>query len=632
MIKKTGDELEKNIQKGKDAAAVEHALLMRTNELLIANANLQVEVDNLHAKAEQIRRADAVKGLEYLNASYDAQEKILRNEVELASLAQQAAAIRLSTNKTNKTYIKAEIDARVALLDAEAKLGASMRERARQSNRFNTQAIAQNFARIKANRKIYDAEAAEQKRYDEKLIAETHTTVDEQLEAAERLSKQASLINQRRHDDEVKAMDDRLAAETVSLEDHTLFIKALDEQLAAFKIEQEEKYMERVYQINLRALEERRRLRKEWHEIDLDWIALAEEIAMVDIEISRKSDATKNRMRLQAEKKAAVQRLALMKANTELYTTTEIKMFEEYLRLLDYQIKQARKEESLLDLLGLSMDDDTREALSAALDFALGQLNDFLQAKIDIADQAVKATEREMAATQKMLDYELTARANGYASNVEQARKERALAEEQNRAAIAEKKKFQKAQEKIQAAEQTASLITATALIWSQLGNPVLAIPAIGVMWGSFAAAKIQAAKASAGSEEYGDGHVELLKGGSHASGNDIDLGVKADGTRRRAEGGEYFAVINKRSSRRFGGVIPDVVNALNDGSFPEKYANVFSGGGSLMLTQSQTSIDLERIEGDLREIRDNSSKRKYVDAKGNIIEEYKNLKRVIKS
>ena len=125
---------------------------------------------------------------------------------------------------------------------------------------------------------------------------------------------------------------------------------------------------------------------------------------------------------------------------------------------------------------------------------------------------------------------------------------------------------------------------------------------------------------------------MELLKGGSHASGNDIDLGVKADGTRRRAEGGEYFAVINRRSSRRFGSVIPDVVNALNDGSFPEKYANVFSGGGSLMLTQSQTNIDLERIEGDLREIRDNSSKRKYVDAKGNIIEEYKNLKRIIKS
>ena len=175
-------------------------------------------------------------------------------------------------------------------------------------------------------------------------------------------------------------------------------------------------------------------------------------------------------------------------------------------------------------------------------------------------------------------------------------------------------------------------MVTATALIWSQLGFP-WAIPAIAVMWASFAASKIVAAQMTkkTGAETYGEGTVELLVGGSHQSGNDVDLGTKPDGTRRRAEGGEFFAVINKRSSRRFRKIIPDVINSLNNGTFAHKYLNSYTDSDNMTLNISEQSPDLRNLSDDVREIKEQNRRGVYGDGDGNTIESYKNLKRKIK-
>ena len=133
----------------------------------------------------------------------------------------------------------------------------------------------------------------------------------------------------------------------------------------------------------------------------------------------------------------------------------------------------------------------------------------------------------------------------------------------------------------------------------------------------------------SSGSEEYGEGTVELLQGGSHQSGNDIDLGRKKDGTRRRAEGGEFFAVINKRNSRRFRQYIPDVINSLNNGTFADKYLNAYPQAGGVTVVQQQ-STDLRRLSDDVGAIRRQGERRTYIDQDGNVIEEYKNVRRKI--
>ena len=251
-----------------------------------------------------------------------------------------------------------------------------------------------------------------------------------------------------------------------------------------------------------------------------------------------------------------------------------------------------------------------------------------MDAWVQAAEKKVAMADKDVENAQRVLDAEREARANGYASNVEYAAKELENAKQNQQKALREQERAQKAQQAIQSVMQMTNLVTASALIWSQLGFP-WAIPAIAVMWGSFAAAKIKAAQVtSSGSEEYGEGTVELLQGGSHQSGNDIDLGRKKDGTRRRAEGGEFFAVINKRNSRKYRSVIPDVIHAFNSGTFEQKYIGAYQGAADIQLAGNGT-VDLGNLKSDVSAIREQGERRTYTDGKGTHVV-YKNLHRVI--
>ena len=273
-----------------------------------------------------------------------------------------------------------------------------------------------------------------------------------------------------------------------------------------------------------------------------------------------------------------------------------------------------------------------KEGMQEAYQFAIGQVQAYMDKRVEMAQQQVQQANTEVQVAQQALAAELEAKNAGYASNVEMARKELAMAKENQKKALAEQAKAQKQQLAMQAITQASDLVSASAKIWAQLGFP-WAIPAIAVMWGSFAAAKIKAiqmTKSSAGSdkEEYGEGTVELLEGGSHQSGNDIDLGRKKDGTRRRAEGGEYFAVINKRSSRKYGSMIPSIVNALNSGTFAEKYMNAFPSSDGLAVNVIGQGTDISGLSADVRRIKEQGERRMWTDAQGNQMLSYKNLTR----
>lgn len=276
--------------------------------------------------------------------------------------------------------------------------------------------------------------------------------------------------------------------------------------------------------------------------------------------------------------------------------------------------------------------DDKIKAVAEAFNLLTGALNQAAAARIEEANAAVTQAEKDISSAQQALTYEQQARAAGYANNVALAQKELETARKNEAKALRDRKKAQRQQAAIQTIQQIGNLVTASALIWSQLGFPA-AIPAIATMWASFAASKVIAATltknsgAQDASETYGDGTVELLQGGSHQSGHDIDLGRKPDGTRRRAEGGEFFAVINKRNSRRFHRVIPDVINSLNDGSFATKYMHSYDNTG---LTVNVGAADnLDGLKSDVKRIRETAETRNYIDADGRNVLEYKNLKRI---
>ena len=354
---------------------------------------------------------------------------------------------------------------------------------------------------------------------------------------------------------------------------------------------------------------------------------LQQQLAESEFNLLKTTEGEKTKFRLNAEKERLQKILELNKTLSE----EEKKIIQNRIAAIDTEISNTKtKGTDIYSIFGLNLDDETKEGINASYQYAMDALNTFVDEWLSATERKVDASDREVDAAQKALEMEIEARNAGYAHNVATAQKELEMAKRNQAKALAEQKKAQKAQAAIQTIQQAGDLVTASAMIWSQLGFP-WAIPALAIMWGSFAASKIKAAQL-AKTETYGDGTVEMLVGGSHQSGNDIDLGTKPDGTRRRAEGGEFFAVINKRSSRKYRNVIPDVINSLNNGTFAAKYMNAYAGGDGVTLNVQNQSSDLRELSDDVREIREQNKRRIYVDKNGNVIEIYKNLTRKIKS
>lgn len=293
---------------------------------------------------------------------------------------------------------------------------------------------------------------------------------------------------------------------------------------------------------------------------------------------------------------------------------------------------------TLLEKLGF--DDDQIDALGDAVNIVIEQLQSIMDAEVELAEQAVEAAEKRVEAAQKAYDAEVEARNNGYANNVATAKKEL----EQEKKNQQEKQKqleaAQKRQEALNTVIQASSLITASANLWSSFSSipivgPALALAAIATMWTSFAVAKIKAKQVTASqSEEYGEGGLEFLEGGSHASGNDIDLGTNnGKGKRMRAEGGEALAIISKKRTRKYRKILPDVIDSFNKGTFEDKYLNAFANSDGLSIAlNANGNIDLSKIEDDVRSIRKQNEVKYYAMPDGTVVIQRKNVKRIIKN
>ena len=363
-----------------------------------------------------------------------------------------------------------------------------------------------------------------------------------------------------------------------------------------------------------------------------------QELAASEFALLDKNERQKTQFQLQQEKERLQKIL-------ELDAAAGLKMTDEERKTIQNTIAAIEKESKRLpynnmyELLGIGLDSDQQSALNTAIDSVKESISSLVDSWNQAADAALNAANAQVDAAQKTLDAEIEARNAGYANDVETAQKELALAKKTQEQATKDKEKAQKAQLAIDSITQASSLVTASANIWSALGGipyvgPALAVAAIATMWATFAAAKVKAVQVSKQqTEQYGDGTVELLQGGSHASGNDIDLGTKRDGTRRRAEGGEFFAVINKRNSRRFRDVIPDVINSFNNGTFADRYqrANAAMAGYAVGMIGGGTT-DVSGLERDVAAIRKQGDQIQYVDGQGNTVIRYKNLTRKIKS
>ncbi len=368
-------------------------------------------------------------------------------------------------------------------------------------------------------------------------------------------------------------------------------------------------------------------------QLAMELLDIQQDFAQSEFDLLDKNERQKTQFRLQMERERLQKILELNRKNGKDLTAEQVATIQNQIAAIDKAAKSTPYK-NLYEVLGISLKPEQQDALNTAINATVDGINTAIDAWMKEADAAINAANARVDAAQRALDAEIEARNNGYANNVVQAQKELELEKQQQQKAIEEKQKAQKAQLAIDTITQASSLITASANIWSSLsGIPVvgvgLAVAALATMWGSFLASKAKAAQVA--KESYGDGTVELLQGGSHASGNDIDLGMTKDGKNRRAEGGEYFAIINKRNSRRFGSIIPDVINSFNDGTFADKYQRANSDMAGVALAMVGASgTDVSALERGVDAIRKQGERSRFVDGDGNTIEVYKNVTRKI--
>lgn len=321
-------------------------------------------------------------------------------------------------------------------------------------------------------------------------------------------------------------------------------------------------------------------------------------------------------------------------------------------KLEDDQKKLRKKGLSLVGRIGkygvtgfllsyMGFDDKGIQAWNDACSQVISNLQEIAQAEVDVAQAAVNAAEKRVEAAQSAYDAEVEGRNNGYANQVATKKKEL----QQEKKNMQQKQKLleqaQKRQEAINTVVQASSLITASANIWSSMSSipiigPALALAAIATMWTSFAVAKVKAKQVTAAAnQEYGEGGLEFLEGGSHASGNDIDLHQKnSEGKNMRAEGGEAMAIINKRNTRKYRRVLPDIVDSLNKGTFENKFSQAFNKADSLQaqMITVETTTDLSNIERGVEAIKKQNSERVYPLGDGRTLVIKGNVRRYINS
>lgn len=624
---------------------------------ILAAQHLQENRDAAKAETDILRKAEDAR-IALIKNTFD-QQRAQRQAANARAIADIQLQLRVETNLTVKArkalndqivllreqlavdmvdianqQRAAELSAQRATQDVQIALMAEGAEKQREQLRVEYERQMQDInTRLETERGLTETQVAE--------------LLNQQLLLQQQYAKSLGELNDKITIDQMQAAADRTqlqldAAREGSQEEINLRIQLLQQQ-RAIELAQNRQLAEDVRQseadINAKYDAE---ILKQTTELNQQRALMLfdqqQALEASEFDLIRNSEERKTRFRLAQEKARLQKILELNKAAGVKMTDAEVKTIENTIAKIDQEIEKSKGDErgnDIYGLFGLNLDDDQKEAISTSVSFAIEQLNSFLDAKIQAADAAVSAADKEVDASQRRLDAELEARANGYANNVAMAQKELDQAKKNQEKALKEQQKAQKAQQAIQTIQQIGNLVTASALIWSQLGFP-FAIPAIAIMWGSFAAAKIKAAQLSksanaGGSESYGDGTVEMLAGGSHQSGDDVDLGTKPDGTRRRAEGGEFFAVINKRNSRRFRRLIPDVINSLNRGTFPQKYLNAYNTDGVNVTVQQNNAPDLRDLKDDVREIKEQNRRRRYTDGNGNVIEVYKNLTRKIK-
>lgn len=282
-------------------------------------------------------------------------------------------------------------------------------------------------------------------------------------------------------------------------------------------------------------------------------------------------------------------------------------------------------EKDYMDWLDGEFEEWGKQAMSAASTWystTMGYINDLIGAYVDLANAKAEAAKEATEAAQEEYEKEKALLEAGYASRVEATwaeYQEKKAAQEQ---AEKDAKAAAEAQQQLNEISTLGSLVTASANIWKTFTEiPVVGVPlaiaAIGTMFGSFLAAKMKAAQVS----QYGEGGFEVLEGGSHASGHDIDLGVNnRRGRRMHVEGKEGLGIFRVKAMQHYGAdAIENVVNGINHLEYEQSVGRTLSLQRDMGLhnTMILPRTNLHRLESGVDKLVAIGSNSRYYDPDG---------------
>ncbi len=284
--------------------------------------------------------------------------------------------------------------------------------------------------------------------------------------------------------------------------------------------------------------------------------------------------------------------------------------------------------ESIYDLLGIDIDDEGKATVKSSFDFAKQQLMEFMAFRTQLANQAVANADREVQSAREALDAELADRRAGLANLVETRQKDLADAEANRQKALKQQEIAARQERLISGSQQAVNMALAISKLFAT--NPILAIGLGALVIGSFVGFKIAAANAS--KRQYGHGDYQVLKGGSHASGDDIPLGTSRNGQQEYAEGGEGRMIIPKDATTKYRSLLPEIFQALKQKDFENQFQRIEKTNNSIPLIVTVgggATISTGGIERRLDLIHKQGQEKTIIDGKGRTITTYKNLTRI---
>lgn len=629
----------------KEIIALNDAYIDIENESLIRIANLQAEADLLSIVADD----DSKSMAEMIKA----RNRLMKVEVERAKEAEKLTQERL---KVSELEIEKAIELNhlrrtdTGELISVTKEGIEI-EKAYSEVKVQAIQASNEVIRVEAEnaqkRRMIELDVFEQ-RLDLLLdVADRQKTINEQQIADDRLSlservdilEQTDKLIQDSFNDQMDLFEadlgvnlDRQKLMNLNNQEIVEYAEGLEmSERATNRLR--EVIMERRQAVNDLAVAERD-LTEKTYQAQLEAFDNATELAILRAKNAEATELQITTMTIEAQIARYRKELELSKKFNKQISDTEIAIIEEKIKELQGKLDDEVEGRNFWEKLGFTEEEGSKIVGGLKDTYAniIQTLTTFADQRSELAQQNVDAANKEVESAENALDRQIELAELGYANNIQDAQRNLQLAQQTQTQAQEEQQKALQAKQRLETVEQGVSLITASAnIIKTFSAIPIigwaLGIAAVGSMLAAFTASKVRAKKAA----QFSEGGYEEIEGGTHASGNDTIFGY-ANHTELRAEKGESIGIFNARARKKYGRMLPDMVEDANKLRLEEKYTKAFDLDLLPIHTNKENfdSQDLKDIKKILSRMERQGRENTSTDKSGRRIEKRGNITKII--